>query len=286
VRGTTAGETARVPGATRESYAIQRDPVTGRHRQVSRGFRGGKRAAQTELTRLVAEVNEGKHRVAEGTVAHLLARWLGFIENDRSPHTIKRYKTIVRNYILFLRLAAVTGARRGELCALRWSDLDLKVGTVRFHRSVLDTDEIKDTKTHQARRIAMGASTVDLLRRHRQAMDARAAAVGCKLDKGAFLFSSDPAGRKPWHPDSATHWFHQLCARLDLKHVRLHDLRHAHATQLLAAGVDVRTVAGRLGHSTASTTLSVYAHFLPQKDRQAAELMEDLLEATGGGVTS
>jgi integrase len=336
--------------------------------------------AQAELARLVAEVNDGKHRVTEGTVAHLLDRWLGFIGDDHSPHTIKRYNTIIRNHILpslgslrlhrlrpshlndlyakmrsqgyapntirqthavirralehgveedwlaanpaarvrapravksdvspptvdevnrlldaaehedpelgaFLRLAAVTGARRGELCALRWADVDLTAGTVLFFRSVVDIDQIKDTKTHQARRIAMGASTVDFLRRHRQAMDTRAAAIGCNLEKHAFLFSSYPACTRPWHPDSVTHWFRRLCASLALKHVRLHDLRHAHATQLLAAGVDVRTVAGRLGHSTASTTLGVYAHFLPQKDRQAAELMEDLLEATPG-VTS
>ncbi len=67
--------------------------------------------------------------------------------------------------------------------------------------------------------------------------------------------------------------------RLGIEGVRLHDLRHLHATQLLAAGVAVRTVSGRLGHANASTTLNVYAHFLEASDRDAADVMAGLLEA-------
>ena len=93
----------------------------------------------------------------------------------------------------------------------------------------------------------------------------------------AFVFSAAPDGSAPLHPDTVTSGFQRLCRRLGLNGVRLHDLRHLHATQLLAAGVPVRTVSGRLGHANAATTLNVYAHFLDASDRQAAEVIGGLL---------
>ena len=66
--------------------------------------------------------------------------------------------------------------------------------------------------------------------------------------------------------------------------MRLHDLRHFVATQLLSAGVDVRTVAGRLGHRNAATTLNVYAHFLEQSDRQAADIMRRAIRRSEGSA--
>ena len=88
------------------------------------------------------------------------------------------------------------------------------------------------------------------------------------------MFSFDPAGRQPIHPDSVTHRFSRLARRLGLR-TRLHDLRHYAATQLIAGGVDLRTVSGRIGHAGGgATTLRVYTHFLAAADRQAAEVLE------------
>jgi integrase len=81
------------------------------------------------------------------------------------------------------------------------------------------------------------------------------------------VFSYDPGGAVSWRPDSTTRAYARLCRRAGLPGVRLHDLRHYVATQLLGAGVDVRTVAGRLGHRNAATTLNVCSHFLPEADR-------------------
>ena len=67
--------------------------------------------------------------------------------------------------------------------------------------------------------------------------------------------------------------FRKSCRKVGLPGVRLHDLRHYVATRLLSAGVDVRTVAGRLGHRNAATTLNVYSHFVPETDQQAAEIL-------------
>ncbi len=180
-----------------------------------------------------------------------------------------------------LRVLAATGARRGEACGLRWSDVDLDAGTVSIRRSVAAVAGgiiVKDTKTHAARRIAVDPSTLAVLAEQRRRMEARAAACAVAFDSNGFVFTATGDGSAPLHPDTVSGGFRRLCERAGLPGVRLHDLRHLHATQLLAAGVPVRTVSGRLGHANASTTLNVYAHFLEASDREAATVIGGLLE--------
>ena len=107
-------------------------------------------------------------------------------------------------------------------------------------------------------------------------------AEACRVDvrPDGFVFTSTADGSQPLHPDTITGGFQRLCERAGLSGVRLHDLRHLHATQLLAAGVPVRTVSGRLGHANAATTLNVYAHFLEASDREAADVIAGLLQTT------
>ncbi len=92
------------------------------------------------------------------------------------------------------------------------------------------------------------------------------------------LFSQEVDGSQPWRPDSTTRAFARLCNKAGLEGVRLHDLRHYVATRLLASGVDVRTVAGRLRHRDAATTLNVYSHFLAESDREAANVLGRLFD--------
>jgi integrase len=182
---------------------------------------------------------------------------------------------------VFFHLAAITGARRGELIALRWSDVDLVGAQVLIDRAVVQVGRLvieKDTKTHQARRVAIDTATVDLLAAHKTAMEQRAEVCGVALGDGAAVFSDDPAGREPWRPDRVTLAFGRLCRQERVTGVRLHDLRHFAATRLLSSGVDVRTVSGRLGHANASTTLGVYAHFLQSADQAAAAVLGGILE--------
>lgn len=181
---------------------------------------------------------------------------------------------------VFLRLAAATGARRGELCALRWSDIDWGLSTLLVARNLIEADGggwiEKDTKTHQSRRIALDPATVAVLEHHRASLDELAAALGLERAPGGFVFS-ESVGVHPWLPNHQTQRFKALCRRLGIEGVRLHDLRHMHATQLLGANIDVRTVAGRLGHANAATTLGVYAQFLQARDRDAAQVIGTLL---------
>lgn len=105
---------------------------------------------------------------------------------------------------------------------------------------------------------------------------------GVVLSPRAFVWPHphDLAGLRPWPPNMVTGAFRRLCEEVGVT-ARLHDLRHASASQLLAAGVDVRTVAGRLGHASPSTTLSIYAHWVPAADRAAADVAGGLFLPPG-----
>jgi integrase len=184
-------------------------------------------------------------------------------------------------FALFLRLAAATGARRGELCGLRWNRVDLAGGAVLIDRSVVESDDglvEKDTKTHQARRVALDGTSVALLIAHREHCDTRAVLAGVVRPPDAYVFSNAIDGAAPLNPHAVSRHFSRLCQRVGLEGVRLHDLRHYVATRLIAAGVPVRTVSGRLGHASAATTLSVYAHFVEATDHDAARLLGLLLD--------
>jgi integrase len=181
---------------------------------------------------------------------------------------------------LLLRVLVATGLRRGEGCGLQWRDVNFTAGTLLVERAVVAVDGgtlVKDTKTHAARRIALDRATVDALAEHRKRVVERAAFCGVNIGPESFICSRAADASRPLHPDNVTAAFRRLCAQVGLAGVRLHDLRHMHATQLLAAGVPVRTVSGRLGHATPSTTLDVYAHFIEASDRSAADVMGGLL---------
>lgn len=174
----------------------------------------------------------------------------------------------------FLALAAVTGARRGELCGLQWGDVDHAAGMLTIRRAIVETDHglvEKTTKTHQARRLALDASTLDLLSARELRCKERAFAVGKRL--GPWIFGATVDQSTPIPPDRMTGRFVRLRASLGLPAVRLHDLRHYMVTTLLDAGVPIRNVAGRAGHGDSSTTINLYAHALEQTDRHAADLL-------------
>ncbi len=183
---------------------------------------------------------------------------------------------------VFVRVAAMTGARRSEVLALRWRDVDLERHVLTISRGIvmgLDGLVEKDTKTHQARRIAIEPTTTAALDQHRRAMADRAEMCGVTLPDAALVFTDDADGATPWYPDSVSRRFRVACDAAGLERVRLHDLRHFVATRLLSAGVDVRTVAGRLGHRNAATTLNVYSHFVPEADKEAADILGQLVRS-------
>jgi integrase len=185
--------------------------------------------------------------------------------------------------VTWLRLDASTGARRGEVCALRWCDLDLTAREVRLPHALADGGPgvgivRKATKTGIVRTVAIDPATATALQEHRRMVLERAIASGVHIGTEGYVFSRDAAGITPWRPDYPTKQFARLRASLGLPDdLKMRTLRHFVATQMLAAGVDPRTVAGRLGHAKPSTTLDIYAAFLPARDRGAADALGELL---------
>lgn len=144
----------------------------------------------------------------------------------------------------------------------------------------------KDTKTHASRCVALDDEVVAALTAHRDRQLDLLALAQVVASPSSFVFSDALGGATSWYPDSVSRRFRRLCEREAVTGVRLHDLRHFVATQLLSAGVDVRTVAGRLGHRKAATTLNVYAHVLEQSDRQAADIMRRAIRRSEGPVSA
>jgi integrase len=179
-----------------------------------------------------------------------------------------------------LWVAMTSGPRRGELCALRWYDVDFDAEVVTIARNYVEFGRHrvhKDTKTHQQRRIALSPESITVLRAHLDRSARKAAALGAELAHDAFLFSSAPDSSTPMLPGTVTKKYARQARALGIES-HLHELRHYSATELVAAGVDLRTVAGRMGHGGGgATTLRVYAAWVPESDRRAASALSNAL---------
>lgn len=174
-----------------------------------------------------------------------------------------------------LWVAMTTGARRGELCAVRWSGVTLHRGreTLWLRRAIAPGDDgwiEGDLKTHQQRRIALDPETVAVLKEHRARYEARARALGAEPPADGYVFGRSVDGQRFSTPDSVTQRYDRLVQRLRIE-TTFHKLRHYSATELIVAGVDVRTVAGRLGHGGGGvTTLRTYTAWVSEADQRAA----------------
>ena len=175
-------------------------------------------------------------------------------------------------------LALGTGARRGELLGLRWQDVDLDAGQVCIQRalSVIDgVPRLLGTKTSKRRTLSVAGSVTQALRRHGDVQQCHRQDAADWQDHWGLVFTDEVGA--PIDPMVITKAFRTLVAEAPVPVVRLHDVRHFHATALLEAGVPVTVVSRRLGHSSAIMTLDVYGHVLPAADADAAERLETLL---------
>lgn len=176
----------------------------------------------------------------------------------------------------FLTIAAATGARRGELLALRWSDI--QEGHILVARAMSQVQGdlfLGKTKNRKSRAIVLPPSAVAALEKHRAEQNAFRKQFGPDYQPGDLVFCR-PDG-SPLKPDSVSSAISALFTRLRLpkpKGAALHLLRHTHTSQLLAAGADLTAVSKRLGHSSPLMTAKVYAHVIPGRDREAAERWE------------
>jgi integrase len=174
-------------------------------------------------------------------------------------------------------LALGAGLRRGEICALRWSSVDLDAATVRVERSLEETRAglvVKEPKTRHGRRtITIPAFAVEALREHRQREQELHLLLGLGRIADKDLVFTLPHGA-PWNPDYLSRCWRRATLSLGLPNVGLHALRHSHASALIAAGVDPLTISRRLGHGTPAFTLAVYGHIFANTDAAAARAID------------
>ncbi|MGP3949235.1 tyrosine-type recombinase/integrase [Streptomyces sp. 7N604] len=151
----------------------------------------------------------------------------------------------------FLFLTMVSGSRRGEMCALRWRDIDFTNMVMHVIHSNRRR-KIKDTKTHQRRRQSIDDVIRAVLLAHRERAVKRCRALGGELADDAFVFSLEPDGSEPLLPASVSQRYRRLALKLKIHTPRIKDLRTYNVTELLGAGADVRTVVAALGTAGAA----------------------------------
>jgi integrase len=177
-------------------------------------------------------------------------------------------------------LAVLCGMRRGEIAALRWRNVDLnaaRLAVVESAEQVGSRVRYKLPKNGRGRTLALSAMLVDELRAHRVRQSEELLRIGVGLSDGTFVVAQ--AEGSPLQPDSITQdWFRKLEAT-SLPRIRFHDLRHAHATHMLANGVNPKVASERLGHSKVGITLDLYSHVLPGMQEDAAERVDAALQA-------
>jgi len=202
-------------------------------------------------------------------------------------------------YSVITQLALLTGARRGELCALRWSDIDFKSGLLSVARTIVEITKqgliFNEPKTKKSKRvIKITPNAIRLLEDYKVWQAAERVKVGSKwiqrveimgqIVDNDLLFTRWDG--QPLRPGAVTSWFPKFLHEHGLPPVRFHSLRHSNAALLIAAHVPVTTVAGRLGHAQVSTTTNVYAGFIRTSDAKAADALAEAferIEALGSG---
>lgn len=177
-------------------------------------------------------------------------------------------------------VALGTGLRRGEMLGLRWSDVDFDGEAVRVRRALTRVDgvfRLLTPKTSRQRRLSIGKSVLEALTRWREEQETWRRSDPGWLNEWDLVFTQ-PDGQ-PIDPMLVTREFRRLVRTLSVPVIRLHDLRHTHASLLLAADVPIRSVSDRLGHVTVEMTMDLYSHLLPGMDAAIAETLDAMLHS-------
>ncbi len=206
----------------------------------------------------------------------------GVYDDDELAVLMKHIASLNIMWRTFFTLAIDSGMRRGELVALRWSDIDLlKSHSLKISRSAYKTSsaaavKFKEPKGHRDRTVYISSPTVKLLKKLQLEQKKQCFKCGVGWKSSNFVFSGKSGtGTEPMYPSVPSKYWCRFLERSRLPRRRLHDLRHTSATMLLSHGVDVRTVSGRLGHASLNTTM-VYLHSLG--GQTAAETMSRIIE--------
>ena len=201
---------------------------------------------------------------------------------DAPRRTFADVETWVAREAALWRLVLLRSRRRGELLGLTWDDLDLDRGTLAVRRTLSrgngGTWDLGQPKTASGRRsIALPASCVAALRKHRAAKNAERLRLGPGWEDHGFVFTNATGG--PLHVNSLVLRFRKLIQVAGVPTIRFHDLRHTSATLLLAEGVHPKIVQERLGHADISIMLNRYSRVTPGMQAQVADALDAAMDA-------
>jgi len=175
-------------------------------------------------------------------------------------------------------LAVLCGMRRGEIAALRWGSVDLDKGRLAVVQSAEQTKagvRYKEPKSGQVRTVALSAAVVSELRAHRTSQAENLLKLGIRLDADGFVIAQ--ADGSPYDPDSISKEWRLRIIKTALPRIRFHDLRHTHASHMLASGVHPKVASERLGHSRVGITLDLYSHVTEGLQDDAVALVDDAM---------
>lgn len=204
-----------------------------------------------------------------------------------TPEQTRHFLTATVDHPLYpcFFLAATTGMRRGELAGLRWCDVNLDDGYLDISNTRTSVGyqvvEREPKSKKSARRVALDGATVAVLRAHKASHSAARLAASVTFNPGDYLFVRDDG--RPYHPEAISRQFKRAFSRLELPPVRLHDVRHGHASAGLLAGIPAKVMADRLGHASVSVTLDIYSHVLPEQAKEAAEEIAGIILGGSAG---
>jgi integrase len=174
-------------------------------------------------------------------------------------------------------LAVMCGLRRGEILALRWRNVELgdNLRQISIAESAEQTKggvRYKEPKSGRARTVSLSTTVLAELKTHRAKQAEEQLRLGLRPDGESFVVAQ--VDGSPIQPRSLTHEWVRLIGKTTLPRIRFHDLRHTHASQMLAAGVHPKVASERLGHSTIGITLDLYSHVMPGMQADAAEQVD------------
>ncbi len=181
------------------------------------------------------------------------------------------------SHITAIRLAIASGMRRGEILALSWEDIDFSSCTVTVNHTLCTvTNELKIPKTETSiRTISLDKQMIDKLINWKRMQALYLLSLGI-VQNGKTPVVSNEVGERI-DGSNLTRWWHSFQKQYGFEGLRIHDLRHCHATALVSSGLNIKAISSRLGHASVSTTLDLYSHAQRKDDEHAANIIGEIM---------
>lgn len=205
-----------------------------------------------------------------------------FLDPDQALSVLSALEKEPIKYQTLIALDAFTGLRRGEMLGLQWSCINLENAVLAVKQSLQYIPgkglSLKSPKNKTSNRlISLTPYMVSLLKKYRVWHNEIRLMYGDMWNDNDFVFTQERNPGEPMHPDTVSSWFPAFMKRHDLPPINFHALRHTVTTLLINRGMDIKSVSGIMGHSSANTTLNIYAHLMQTANKQAADIMQGIL---------